>query len=246
MKNKIARQYVLLILLLCSSGTYGQLHFTANIQTNHLWRGIEVADGMVITSDISYSLLNGCINLGFWGGTNTQGSYKEFNNHVSFHYKGFSLALWDTYNFSPGAAYNNKEFFNYKAHSTGRFLDAIATYHCGKKFPLSLSWSTIIFGRDRNETNTANKYSTFCYMEYPVFRQDKWQVDAGVGGTFALNQAGSPANFYGDTSGIVHISLKTTYELTIGTYPLPIYICTVWNPQANRAFLQIGAQVFSF
>lgn len=50
-----------------------QLHMKANLQTNHLWRGIEVADGLVITGDVNYSLCNGLFNLGFWGGTNTRG-----------------------------------------------------------------------------------------------------------------------------------------------------------------------------
>lgn len=48
--------------------TFAQIHFDANIANNHLWRGIEVADGVVITSDISYTMLNGHICLGFWGG----------------------------------------------------------------------------------------------------------------------------------------------------------------------------------
>ena len=130
------KKYIGLLLMLFSLEATAQLHMKANLQTNHLWRGIEVADGLVITGDVNYSLCNGLFNLGFWGGTNTQGTYKEFNNHISFQYKGFSLALWDTYNFSTGATYNNKEFFNYKAHSTGRFLDAILNYYCGERFPL--------------------------------------------------------------------------------------------------------------
>lgn len=105
------KKYIGLLLMLFSLEATAQLHMKANLQTNHLWRGIEVADGLVITGDVNYSLCNGLFNLGFWGGTNTRGTYKEFNNHISFQYKGFSLALWDTYNFSTGATYNNKEFF---------------------------------------------------------------------------------------------------------------------------------------
>ena len=101
-----------------------------NVQlaTNHLWRGMEVTDGLVFTGDIHCTLFNGWVQAGCWDGTNTQGTYKEFNNHLSFHYKGLALAFWDTYNFSPVATYNNKEFFNYKARSTGRFLDATLSY----------------------------------------------------------------------------------------------------------------------
>lgn len=57
--------------MLFSLEATAQLHMKANLQTNHLWRGIEVADGLVITGDVNYSLCNGLFNLGFWGGTNT-------------------------------------------------------------------------------------------------------------------------------------------------------------------------------
>ena len=107
------KKYIGLLLMLFSLEATAQLHMKANLQTNHLWRGIEVADGLVITGDVNYSLCNGLFNLGFWGGTNTRGTYKEFNNHISFQYKGFSLALWDTYNFSTGATYNNPKIRNY-------------------------------------------------------------------------------------------------------------------------------------
>ena len=78
------KKYIGLLLMLFSLEATAQLHMKANLQTNHLWRGIEVADGLVITGDVNYSLCNGLFNLGFWGGTNTQGTYKEFNNHILF------------------------------------------------------------------------------------------------------------------------------------------------------------------
>lgn len=65
------KKYIGLLLMLFSLEATAQLHMKANLQTNHLWRGIEVADGLVITGDVNYSLCNGLFNLGFWGGTNT-------------------------------------------------------------------------------------------------------------------------------------------------------------------------------
>lgn len=200
------KRWIACLLWLLAAKLMAQFHMDARLATNHLWRGMEVADGIVLTGDVSYTLFAGIVNVGFWGGTNTKGTYKEFNNHLSLHYKGLSLAFWDTYNFSDGATYNNKEFFNYKARSTGRFLDATLSYRFGQKLPLLLSWSTILFGRDRNEDNSANKYSTFCYAEYPVYNKDKWQLDAGVGGAFALNRAGSKSHFYGKTACCSHIA----------------------------------------
>lgn len=157
---------------LCQTAS-AQIHLTADLQNNHLWRGMEVADGCLILTDLSYTFGAGHATLGLWGGTNTQGNYKEFNHYVTLRGAGFEFCAMDTYNFSPGAAYNNRQYFNYKAHQTGRFLNCTLNYRFQQpRFPLLLSWSTIMFGRDRSADNTEQKYSTFVYAEYPVYKKD--------------------------------------------------------------------------
>ena len=153
----------------CPKWLDGDFH----IANNHLWRGIEVSDGLVMTSSLSVHDRGEHIRFGLWGGTNTSGDYKEFNQFLELRWKRFKLAFWDTYNFSPGATYNNREFFNYSAATTGRFLDAIVSYQCGASFPLRLQASTILFGRDRDAENRKNRYSSYVYAEYPLLaRQD--------------------------------------------------------------------------
>lgn len=49
-----------------------QIHLTADLQNNHLWRGMEVADGCVVLTDLGYTFAKGHVTLGLWGGTNTQ------------------------------------------------------------------------------------------------------------------------------------------------------------------------------
>lgn len=245
----------LLCLLFCTfvcGNTIAQMHLKANLQNMHLWRGMEVTDGAVLTTDLSVTDRKNHFRAGIWGGTNTNGSYKEFNNYLSYICHRFSVALWDTYNFSPGADYNNKEFFNYKAKETGRFVDATLSYTISEKLPLFLSWSTILYGRDRDGMNAQNRYSTFVYAEYPVFRNNLWEVRPGIGTAFAFSPGenvdgvSTSANFYGDTAGIVHVSLTTIYRLTAFKRDFPITVLALWNPQSDKGYLQIGIQLFSF
>lgn len=220
------------------------LDLNVNIANNHLWRGIEVSDGFVLTSSLSIHDKNDHIRLGVWSGTNTSGDYKELNYFAEFKAGGWKLAIWDTYNYSPNATYNNREFFNYSARTTGRFLDAILSYNAGKRFPLTLSWSTVVFGRDRNADNTANKYSTYIYAAYPVVNNSQWRIDLGCGGTFALNPAGDNSTFYSDGAGIIHTELRVSRNLRITkNYKLPIHASVVWNPKCDRAFFQLGATI---
>lgn len=247
MKSVFTKQIVsITAMLLLTLGSFANPHMDATIATNHLWRGGEVASGVVVTSSLSITDSKKRFQGGFWGGMNTVGEYKEFNNFVSYTYDRLSFALWDTYNFSTFATYNNEEFFNYDPSTTGRFLDATLKYRCGDKFPLLMSWSTILFGRDRNSDNTENRYSTFCYVEYPFYNKNEWSAEGGMGVAFSLNPEQSRANFYGTESGIVHITLKVTNRVQIKGYTLPISILTMWNPQSDKAYFQLAAQIFSF
>ncbi|MDO4497833.1 MAG: hypothetical protein Q4B58_08430 [Bacteroidales bacterium] len=221
------------------------------VANNHLWRGIEVSDGLVMCTDLAIHDQKEHFKFGLWGGTNTSGNYKEFNFFGEVEYGAFKLALWDTYNFSPGADYNNKEFFNYSARTTGRFLDCNLTWDAAQNlqnFPLTLQWSTIIFGRDRWQDNSANRYSTFVYAEYPLYRTDVWSFHAGIGGTFTLaSKKGDSSTFYSDKAGIIHIQMSARYNLKVTSrYTLPVFATAVFNPVMDRAYFQIGAQIFKF
>ncbi len=218
---------------------------SVDIQNMHLWRGMEVADGVVVTTDISISDSKDRFTVGMWGGMNSTGSYKEFDYYFSYTHNRVKFLLWDIYNFSPNAEYNNSDIFNYKPDRSGRFIDATISYTVSNKFPLLLSWSTIIFGRDRDEDNQENRYSTYCSMEYPIYRYDKWRCDVSVGGGFALNTSNG-VNFYSEKGGVLEAKIKLTYDLKIRNHTMPISTAVMWNPQSGDGFMQLGVQLFSF
>lgn len=237
---------LLFSMVLLTSEAFAQPNLSATLATNHLWRGGEVASGLVVTSSLSIADSKDRFEGGFWGGMNVVGEYKEFDTFLSYTYDRLSFELWDIYNFSSYATYNNDEFFNYDPATTGRFLDATVKYRLGDKFPLLMSWSTILFGRDRNAANSDNRYSTFCYLEYPLYDVARWSAEGGVGAAFALKPESSGANFYGSESGVVHVTLKVTHRVDIKRYRLPVSFLAMWNPQGNRAYCQLSAELFSF
>lgn len=227
------------------------LDIDLRIANNHLWRGIEVSDGLVMTSSIGVHDRNGYVKVGVWNGTNVTGKYKELNFFAEFTVQRFRLAFWDTYNFSPDADYNNKEFFNYKARSTGRFLDCILSYSFGRRFPLTLTWSTILFGRDRYElysVDSKQRYSTYVAAEYRFLDRQRWTIDTSVGGTFTLSdKTGDRSTFYSSRPGVIDVRATVTYDIRItDRYNIPVSSTIMFNPVENRAYFQIAAKVFSF
>lgn len=236
------------IVAIAPATTFGQqLHLSGSIKNMHLWRGLQVADGGVLSADVNIGFFNDGLKVGLWGGTDFTGDYKEFDYYISYSKSGFTIALWDIFNYSPDLTFS-KDIFNYKKKETGHFIDLSVAYDFDHALnvPLRLSWATILAGRDLN-MKTKNRYSTFVYGEYSVFRNDNWIVDLGLGGTFAFNRskADDDANFYGE-DGINQISLKTTYKLKIRKFEMPLFAHAMWNPDEKSGYLQVGVDLFAF
>jgi len=236
-----------LFLTAAAFGQTARMHLNGTLQNMHLWRGQQVADGGVLAADLNVGLLDDKLKVGLWGGTDFTGDYKEFDYYVSYSVAGFTVAVWDIFNYSPALPFS-KDIFNYNKHSTGHFLDLSVAYDFDTKFevPLRLYWATIFAGRDLNQTGR-NRYSTYVNAEYSLFRDEHWIVDVGLGGTFAFNRDGADggANFYG-YDGIDQISLRATYKLKLGRFDMPVFAHAMWNPDQRAGYLQVGVNLFAF
>jgi len=224
---------------------YNPVDFSLQLKNMHLWRGLQVTNTALGAVDLNLKDKSGAFTIGLWGGAGFTGEYKEFDYYMSFEKRGFKIALWDIYNFSKGAPYNNEEAFNYKAHETGHFIDLSVAYRFQGSFPLNVSWATIFFGRDRDAENTKNRYSTYVSMDYPMLRGKVVDVDLGVAGAFALSpKKGTDANFYSDDAGIVNINITASKNIHLGSYTLPVSVMGMFNPANNEANLQIALNIF--
>jgi len=243
---KYKKQLLISVFIFLSANVQAQLHFSTTLQNMILWRGIEVADGLILSSDLSVSDASGRFIAGFLGGANNNGTYKELSQYIAYTQGRFQIKAIDTYNFSPGATYNNKEFFNYKPDETGRFIDLMVNYTGDRKFPLELSLSTLIYGRDRDLDNSKNIYSSFLYMGYTIYQNEKLKVGSGIGTAFALrksrNENGKLVNrtMYAESAGITQVSLNVIYKLRIMKYEIPLTVMTYWNPKTNQGFFYTG------
>lgn len=242
MQNQINKIFGLLIVLASTMLTVNaqKLHIVSGLETTHLWRGCDVSKGLTLTNEAAISTNNNSLRFGLWGGMQIAGEYKEFDYYLSYTKGGFTASLWDIYNFTDGIYTNSKAYniFNYDAKTTGHFLDATLSYNFGEKCPLSLSWSTILAGRDRNTQNSENMYSTFVQASYKVYEDDNFIVTPSVGGSFALNKEnGIDRTFYGNSAiGINDVRLNLTYKLKVGKHSMPITTTAMWNPEANKGY----------
>lgn len=229
-----------------STSEYKPFDFSVQLKNNHLWRGLEITPEVTLGMDMNVKDKSETFKLGIWGGAGINGNFKEFDYYASASKFGFTLAVWDIYNFSPGATYNNKEVFNYEAHETGHFVDVSLAYRFPESFPLGISWATVVFGRDRGALNEKNLYSTYVSMDYPVIRNsDKVDVTLGIAGAFALSpEDGTNAHFYGKDPGIVNVNVTFSKVLSLGSYKVPVALMAMWNPEANYANVSLMINLF--
>ncbi len=233
---------------------FAQLHMSANLLNNHMWRGIEVANGGVAEADVHLDFANGHATIGAWGGFNTKSgaeNYKEVDWYASVQGGGFKLALWDIYNYANDPA---DEFFTYKARTTGHFLDATLSYDF-QQIPLSLSWSTILYGCDRKQYLSGdkmgevhNQYSNYVQANYTVYNEKGWKADLTLGGAFAFRNGGV-GNFFTQGrkgAGIVNCQFKVAKDVVIAGYTIPVWVLGSYNPKCDQGHFQVGATVFSF
>ncbi len=224
---------------------YHPLSIEVTLKSSHLWRGLEVTGDALAAMQLAFTDRSGQFSMGIWTGAAFSGDFKEFDYFASYTYKGFQIAVWDIFNFSPGAAYNISDAFNYRAHRTGHFIDVQVNYTLQGNFPLQVGWATVVAGRDRGEFNRKNLYSTYVWSEVPVWRDGFVDLNVGIAGAFALDkEPGNKANFYGKRGGIVNVNLTASKKVRIGNYTLPVSLTPMWNPTNNNVNMMLAVQVF--
>ncbi len=228
-----------------SQSEYQPIDFTFQLKSMHLDRGFPVTSTPITGINLWYQSENKKFKAGVWGGTGSTGEYRELDHYMAYSCHGFKVELWDIYNFSTGATYNNKEFFNYKASETGHFVDFRLGYKFAENFPLSVLWSTFIYGRDRGKLNQRNIYSTYTQLGYTLLKKEPITVDVFVAGVFALHpEKGSAASIYISKSDLVNLSLCVTKTLKAAGFDISVSAMPAWNPGLNRGNIQLALSVF--
>lgn len=270
MKKVLTLVIAITMFVICGTTVSGQtvpmeekkvpIGMSVGLKSNHLWRGMEVSSGAALTGDLFISTWDESFKFGFWGGYAFNGNWKEFDYYLSYNIAGFSIAVWDIYNFSPGATYDNENIFNYKARGTGHFVDVSLGYRFPDAFPLGINIATVVFGRDRGpklingvmEPNEHQRYSTYITLDYPILRSNLVNLDIACSGAFALSPAKDASdntireNFYGKTNGIVNVALTASRTFELGKYQLPTSIMCMWNPMSGYANMQIAVTLLQF
>lgn len=251
------KKILLSLVALVSAGVFaqeekGRVDFSVGVETQHLWRGLKVSQKPVFTALTSFDLTqDGALKVGTWGGMSTgDDGYKEIDYFIQYSKGGFTVGLWDLYNFGNDK-FNpaGKDIFNYASKNNGHLLDLRFNYFFGEENPLSLEADFIFYGTAdaRFEGNDVKqKYSTYLQASYAVNAGAGVSVTPFIGAGFALNGKDGNNDLYGakENFSVVNLGFNVAKTVNIGNYSLPLVATTMWNPAQKFGQVALTATLF--
>jgi hypothetical protein len=224
-----------------SVSAQSSMKVTADVVSSYVWRGVTSTVQPNIQPTLAY--VNGNFEIGAWGSTSFDNSYKEADIYAAYTLGSFKVGVTD-YNWNFKTRY-----FDFDKKTTDHVLEGSLTYLGTTDFPLSVSVNTMFFGADKKwdkdlitedgvvgaQDPSKNAYSTYVELGYtfPLF-------SAFVGVT--------PADgYYGDSYGgvegvsVVNLGVSASKSLKItDSYSLPLKATFGVNPQKEDAYLVFG------
>jgi len=208
------------------------LELKSSLTSRHYWRGIMVSNSANYEGDLILQVNN--FKFGAWGGYAFDNEYSEFDFHFGFTIsKHLSIEIWDLYASRDRASIDEYDYFDFDRKSTNHLLDASINYSFGNNFPLTICWSSLVWGRDLDEHNNQN-FSSYLELAYPINIKDT-HVKFYMGTNVFEN------SMYGSHTNIVNMGLSASRNLKLNEYlSLPVWAKMAINPEAETANLIVG------
>lgn len=216
----------------------GSVQVSGDFVSSYVWRGVYQGAQACVQPALGFTA--GGFSLTAWGSTGladlTEGSgHKELDLTLAYSFNRFTVQIADLW----WAGQGSRNYFHWAAHDTQHHLEAGLSYVLPyEKFPLNISWYTVIFGDDR-EADGKQNYSSYAELNYLfTVKGIDLQVTLGVVPYKSL----TPGMGYDvDGFAVTNVALKATKELRLSqAFSLPVYAQLIFNPAHEDAHLVLG------
>ena len=229
--KKIAVSLVLAATMLPMT-SQAQNKFTVNgdvtFVSDYVWRGADQMSGFSVQPSLTLGYAGFSLNV--WGNQTLskwedgQGA-KEFDINLSYSYKNFSVTVSDYW-----WAGSNMPYGYYK---NDHYFEGTLAYSFGESFPLSLSWSTMFAGGDKDE-NGDLMASSYISASYPISLPADITLTPSVGFT-------PWEGMYWDKAAFTDISLTASKDIKVTEhFSIPVFVQAVVAPVYDRTYILGG------
>jgi hypothetical protein len=202
----------------------------ADFVSSYVWRGTYQA-GFSVQPAMGLEAYG--FSLSAWGNTDiADKGFKEVDFTLGYTIADFSVAITDYWWMGEG----HKHYFKYKNKETDHLFEGTISYTFPlEKFPLILSWNTMIAGSDY-KANDDRAYSTYVELSYPFAIKDI-DLDLSLGLT-------PWESLYADDFAVVNIGICASKTLKItDNFSLPVFGKIMANPENEDIFFVFGFSV---
>jgi hypothetical protein len=190
----------------------------ADVVSSYIWRGSYVGPA---SAQPSISLSAGGLDLGIWGSSSFEGTWREFDLYASYSIGNLSLLVTDYFFPRDLPDGLGSRYFKLSDH----LFEGTLGYSFGESLPLSLSWNTNFAGDD--------DYSSYVEASYSIATGDV-SIDLILGAT-------PWAGLYSDGFALINASIKASKELSFtDSFSLPVFTQAILNPDTKDVFLVFG------
>ena len=207
-----------------------RFNIAGDLVSSYVWRG-QYQTGASFQPTLGIAA--GGFSLTAWGSVDITGKEKkEVDLTAAYSFKGFTVSVADLW--WPGEGKGN---YFHLGDGTDHILEAGLSYTLPfEKFPLSLSWYTMLAGADKTADGD-RAYSTYIEANYP-FRVKTVDLNVFCG----ISPWESGAGVYGNSSfAVTNIGLKAAKAIRINEhFSLPLYTSVMWNPNKEDVHLVLG------
>ena len=204
-----------------------EIHGKADFVSDYIWRGADQNSGFSIQPSLTLSYKGFSLNA--WGSQSLtkweDGGAKEFDINLSYTFRNFTVTVSDYW--WSGV---NRPYGDYK---NDHFFEGTLAYNFGESFPLTLSWSTMFAGADKDE-NGDLQASTYINASYPISLPADITLTPAIGFT-------PWQGLYYDKAAFTDISLKANKDIQItDKFSLPLFVQAIVAPVYDRTYLVAG------
>lgn len=214
------------VMTLPSSLTAGNdftIHGKAEFVTDYVWRG--AYQGSDLSIQPSLTLGYSGLSLNVWANQSFSGKAKEFDINLGYTYRNFTLTLSDYWWSGVDMPYGH-----YKHQ---HFFEGTLAYTFSQEIPLTLSWSTMFAGGDKDADNRL-RASTYINAAYPLSLPMDITLTPSIGFT-------PWTGLYHDKAAITDICLKAAKPLKVTEhFSVPCFLQAIIAPTYDRTYLIAG------
>lgn len=229
---KILTAVVGTAILLFPTKTYAQNRFSVNgkvdFVSDYIWRGADQNSGFSVQPSLTLGYAGFSINV--WGSQtlsrwNVETPAKEFDINLSYSLDNFSITVSDYW--WSGV---NQPYGHYK---DSHYFEGTLAYRFCESFPLSLSWSTMFAGADKNEEGKLQG-STYINASYPISLPADITLTPAIGFT-------PWKGYYHNKVAFTDVSLKANKNIKVtDKFSIPVFIQAIATPVYDRTYLVAG------